>query len=135
MKLKVHYDPDCDAIGANYKQPHDGAREVEGLGWVVIDLLNWESHVPVGLEVIGISRWLPLGKRGYCEETDVLTFGDGVETATVVAVNGDLVAYWGPDEYDPDSSLLPIAVDLRNAAKHLAPVIAATSQLVNVANG
>ena len=80
MKLKVHYDPDCDAIGANYKQPHDGAREVEGLGWVVIDLLDRESHVPVGLEVIGISRWLPLGKRGYCEETDILTFGDGVKT-------------------------------------------------------
>ena len=74
------------------------------------------------------ATWLPLGKRGYCEETDILTFGDGVETATVVAENGDLVAYWGPDEYDPDSSLLPIAVDLRNASKHLAAIIDAMPQ-------
>ena len=134
MKLKVHYDPECDAIGADYEQPHDGACEVEGLGWVVIDLLDWKSHVPVGLEVIGVSAWLPLGKRGYSKETDTLTFGSDAETATVIAENGDLVAYWSPDQYDPDY-LLPIAVDLRNASKHLAPVLEAQPQLSNVASG
>ena len=134
MKLKVHYDPECDAIGADYEQPHDGACEVEGLGWVVIDLLDWNSHVPVGLEVIGVSAWLPLGKRGYSKETDTLTFGSDAETATVIAENGDLVAYWSPDQYDPDY-LLPIAVDLRNASTHLAPVIEAMSQPLSVASG
>ena len=93
-----------------------------------------ESHVPVGLEVIGVSAWLPLGKRGYCKETDTLTFGSDTETATVIAENGDLIAYWSPDQYDPDY-LLPIAVDLRNASKHLAPVLEAQSQLSNVASG
>lgn len=134
MKLKVHYDPECDAIGADYKQPHDGACAVEGLGWVIIDLLDRESHVPVGLEVIGISAWLPLGKRGYSKDTDTITFGGDAETATVIAENGDLIAYWSPDQYDPDL-LLPIAVDLRNASKHLAPVLEAQSQLSNVASG
>ena len=107
---------------------------MEGLGWVVIDLLDWKSHVPVGLEVIGVSAWLPLGKRGYCKETDTLTFGGNVETATVIAENGDLIAYWSPDQFDPDH-LLPIAVDLRNASKNLAPVIEEMSQTSHVASG
>ena len=135
MKLRAHYDPDIDAISWYYDQPSCGGYEVAQNWSIILHVPEDESHCAVELEVIGITAWLPLGKRGYCEETDILTFGDGVETATTVAVNGDLVAYWGPDEYDPDSPLLPIAVDLRNAAKHLAPVIAATAQPVNVANG
>ena len=134
MKLKVHYDPDCDAIGANYGRPSGATREVEGLGWVMIDLPDEKSHEPIALEVIGISAWLPLGKRGYCAETDTLTFGHGTETATVIAENGDLTAYWRPDQYDPGDTVV-IAVDLRNASKHLAPVIEAMSKALNVANG
>lgn len=134
MNLKVHYDPDCDAIGANYSQPSGGTYELATVGMVMVDVPDEDSYEAIGLEVFAISSWLPLGKRGYCEETDTLTIGRGVETATVVAENGDLVAYWAPDEYDP-ADLVPIAVDLRNASKHLACVIAATSQPLNVANG
>ena len=127
MNLKVHYDPECDAIGADYEQPHRATYELTTVGMVMIDLPDEDSYEAVGLEVFAISAWLPLGKRGYCVETDTLTIGHGVETATVVAENGDLVAYWAPDEYDPDD-LSPIAVDLRNASKHLGPVMAAMSQ-------
>ena len=77
MKLKVHYDPDCDAIGANYAQPHGATYEVEGLSWVIVDVPDEVSNKAVGLEVIGISAFIPLGKRGYCAETDTLTFGKG----------------------------------------------------------
>ncbi len=132
MNLRVHYDPECDAIGADYEQPHRATYELATVGMVMIDLPNEDSYEAVGLEVFAISAWLPLGKRGYCAKTDTLTIGHGVETATVVAENGDLVAYWAPDEYDPDD-LSPIAVDLRNASKHLVPVMEAMSQpAVNV---
>lgn len=131
MNLKVHYDPECDAIGLHYNQPSGATYELEKVGMVMIDLPDESSYEAIALEVIGISAWLPLGKRAYCRETDTLTFGDGVKTATVVAENSDLVAYWGPDEYDPDD-LTPIAVDLRNASKHLAPVMAAMSQTLGV---
>ena len=134
MNLKVHYDPECDAIGLHCNQPSGATYELEKVGMVMIDLPDEDSYEAIALEVIGISSWLPLGKRGYCEETDILTFGDGVEAATVVAVNGDLIAYWASDEYDPDD-LTPIAVDLRNASRHLAPVIDAMSQPLIVANG
>ena len=134
MNLKVHYDPECDAIGLHCNQPSGATYELATVGMVMIDLPDEDSYEAIALEVFAISAWLPLGKRGYCEETDTLTIGRGVETATVVAENGDLVAYWAPDEYDP-ADLVPIAVDLRNASTHLAPVIEAMSQPLVVANG
>ena len=134
MKLRTHYDPDIDAISWRYDQPSCGGYEVAQNWSIILHVPDDKSHRAVELEVIGISAWLPLGKRGYCEETDTLTIGRGVETATVVAESGDLVAYWAADEYDP-ADLVPIAVDLRNASKHLAPVIEAMSQPLNVANG
>ena len=134
MKLKVHYDPDCDAIGANYGRPSGATREVEGLGWVMIDLPDEKSHEPIALEVIGISAWLPLGKRGYCDETDTLTFGNGAENAAVIGRNGDLITYWRRDS-SAAGGLTVFAVDLRNASKNLALVIAAMSETSHVASG
>ncbi len=133
MKLKVHYDPDCDAIGANYGQPSGATREVEGLGWVMIDLPDEKSHEPIALEVIGISAWLPLGKRGYRDETDTLTFGNGAENAAVIGKNGDLITYWRRDSSAP-GGLTVFAVDLRNASKNLAPAIEAMSKTLHVSN-
>lgn len=134
MNLKLHYDPECDAIGLNYNQPSGATHEVEYLGWVMIDLPDEESHEAIALEVIGISAWLPLGKRGYSQETDTLTFGDLPEPAAVVAVNGDLVTHWRRDA-SATGGLTAVAVGLHNASKHLAPVIAAMSHPLNVANG
>lgn len=134
MNLIAHYDPEIDAISLHYGQSTCGGYEVAENWSIILHVPEDESRGAAELEVIGVSAWLPLGKRGYCEETDTLTFGGNVETATVIAENGDLIAYWSPDQYDPDY-LLPIAVDLRNASKHLAPVLEAQSQLSNVASG
>lgn len=134
MNLKVHYDPECDAIGLHCNQPSGATYELEKVGMVMIDLPDEKSYVAIALEVIGISAWLPLGKRGYCEETDTLTFGDGVAKATIIAENGDMIAYWAPDEYDP-TDLVAIAVDLRNASLHLAPVIEAMPPMAAVNSG
>ena len=134
MNLIAHYDPEIDAISLHYGQPTRGGYEVAENWSIILHVLEDKSRGAAELEVIGVSAWLPLGKRSYCRETDTLTFGGNVEAATVIAENGDLVAYWGPDQYDPDY-LVPIAVDLRNASKHLAPVLEAQSQLSNVASG
>ncbi len=134
MKLKLHYDPECDAIGLHYNQPSGATYEVEGLGWVMIDLPHEESHEAIALEVIGISAWLPLGKRGYSKEADTLTFGDYEEPPDVVGKYGDLILNWRRDS-STAGGLTPVSVDLRNASKHLAPVIEAMSKALNVANG
>ena len=134
MNLIAHYDPEIDAISWHYGQPTGGGYEVAENWSIILHVPEDESRRAAELEVIGVTAWLPLGKRGYCKETDTLTFGGNAETATVIAENGDLVAYWGPDQYDPDY-LAPIAVDLRNASKHLASVLEAQSQLSNVASG
>ena len=133
MNLIAHYDPEIDAVSLHYGQPTCGGYEVAENWSIILHVPEDESRCAAELEVIGISAWLPLGKRGYCAETDTLTFGRFAETATVVAENGDLIAYWRPDEYDPDD-LVAIAVDLRNASKHLAPVIAAMPQALSVGN-
>ena len=128
MNLKLHYDPECDAIGLNYNQPSGATQEIEGVGWVMIDLPDAESHQAIALEVIGISAWLPLGKLGYRQDTDTLTFGELLEPAAVVAENGDLVTHWRRDA-SAIGGLTAVAVDLRNASTHLAPVITAMPQV------
>lgn len=134
MSLIAHYDPEIDAISLHHNQPTCGGYEVAANWSIIVHVPNEESREAAALEVIGIGAWLPLGKRGYCPETDTLTFGHSLKTATVIAENGDLVAYWRPDHYDP-SYLTPIAVDLRNASKHLAPVIEAMSATLAVNQG
>ena len=133
MSLIAHYDPEIDAISLHYDQPTCGGYEVAENWSIIMHVPDEESREAAELEVIGIGAWLPLGKRGYCHETDTLTFGHSPETATVVAENGDLVAYWRPDQYDPGDTVV-IAVDLRNASKHLAPVIAEMPQALSVGN-
>ena len=72
-----------------------------------------------------VSSHLPLeSNEKYCAETDTLTIGDELETATLIAENGDLVLYWRPDRNYPDE-LTAIAIDIRNASRHLAPAVAA----------
>ena len=126
MKLRVHYDPECDAIGLHSGQQRKASASLVTSVDVIIDLANEDSHRAVALEVLGISGYLPLGKASYCEETDTLTLGGEIKTATLVVNNGDLIAYWRPDNLPP-VSMEPIAVDLRNASKHLKPVIESLS--------
>ena len=125
MELRVHYDSECDALGLHSDQFPKISAELETAPGVVLDLANDDdlSCQVVGLEVLGMSAYVPLGKLGYCEETDTLTFGTEIETAIEIMENEDLVAYWRSDD-SLDDSMVPVAFDLRNASKHLAPVMA-----------
>ena len=122
MNLTINYDPKCDAMALTTGEPRRASVLLETEGHTVIDLPGEESYTAVGLEVIGISAYIPLGKRGYCETTDVLTIGDNVASATLIAENEDLIVYWRPDDSD-SGDMAPIGLGLRNASKHLAPLI------------
>ena len=122
--LALTYDPEIDAIYLDSGKNRDEAMSLEGFPFFVIDITEG-GHEPVGLEVLGISPEFPLERnKSYCAETDTLTFGTTPEGASKVVQNDDLVAYWRFDGPDPDD-YTAVAVDLRNASKHLAPAIAA----------
>ena len=124
MSLKVSaYDPEANAIAFSTGKPHDAADSLDNHPLTVIDYVE-DTHEPTSLDVIGFSYYIPLSPyRGYCKETDTLTFGEEAETATLIVEGDDLVAYWRCDGPDPDD-YVAVAVELRNASKHLAPVIA-----------
>ena len=73
------------------------------------------------------TRFLPLSaERGYDADGDTLTLGDKPDADFRVVDNGDFVSYrqW----FDDGSEWDVVAVDLRRASVHLAPVLAALSQ-------
>ena len=132
MSLKVNYSPmeeGFDAIVLDTGERRDfGAIDLEYDSHVIIDLPPDDGKKPVSVEVLWVSSHLPLeSNEKYCEKTDTLTIGDKTETATLIAENGDLVLYWRPDRNYPDE-LTAVAIDIRNASKHLAPAIAANQQ-------
>ena len=124
ISLKQGYDAEIDAVYLWSGKKSFESTDIEGSPFVAIDLPE-DGHEPMALEVIGISRRLPLEQNeAYCVETDTLTFGTMPKKADLVVENNDLVAYWRFDGPDSDD-YTAVAVDLRNATKHLAPVIAA----------
>ena len=123
MSLRVKYSPEDDIVSLDTSEKGEGSCDVEGHYWTVIDLPFGGGYKPVALEIMFASDLMPLEKNaGYCSETDTLVIGEENCAATLVEKNGDLAAYWRPDD-DPDDLSL-VAVSLRNASKHLAPVIA-----------
>ena len=80
------------------------------------------------------TRFLPLrAERGYDADTDTLTLGDKPGTDFRVVDNGDFVSYW--QWFDDGSEWDVVAVDLRRASVHLAPVLAALLQPMRVSGG
>ena len=80
------------------------------------------------------TRFLPLSaERGYDADTDTLTLGDKPDTDFRVVDNDDFVSYrqW----FDDGSEWDVVAVDLRRASVHLAPVLAARAQPAPVSRG
>ena len=122
--LRQDYDAEIDAVGLSSGKKRDEAPDLEDEPFVIIDIAEGK-YEPIALEVIGISGDFPLEQNeAYCVETDTLTFGTMPEKADLVVENDDLVAYWRFDGPDSDD-YTAVAVDLRNATRHLAPAIAA----------
>ena len=125
MSLKTRYTQEDDIVSLSApgrERSDEGSYEVESDSWTVLDVAFDNGCKPVTLELIFVSRLMPLEtNKGYSSDTDTLVIGEGLDTATVVEVNGDLTAYWCPDDDLDDMNL--VAVSIRNASKHLAPLI------------
>ena len=126
MNLRISFDLNDNIFSLRSTYRSQDSAEVLSAPGVVVDFPTEDSRKPVGLEVLGFSAILPLGKADYSTATDTQSFGDK-EHATLVVENEDLIAYFGPETDDPDDLYL-FAVDLRNASKHLAPLIAVLSE-------
>ena len=118
--LYVSYDREEDSLRITTENTGMDATSLDPQWWVVLDLAAEKGVCNVvGLEVLSASTYLPLGKRGYDHEADVLLLGtkDG---ATTILENGDLVVYWKPDPEDssPDECT-PVGVEVRSAKKWL----------------
>lgn len=86
------------------------------------------------VDIHDVSYFLPLDtERGYDADTDTLTLGDKPDADYRVVDNGDFVTYrqW----FDDGSEWDVVAVDLRRASVHLAPVLAALPQPAPVSGG
>ena len=53
-------------------------------------------------------------------DTDTLVIGEGQQAATLTEENGDITAYWGPDDGAPEVDISLLAVALRNTPQPLA---------------
>ena len=133
MSLRIHYSPEDDIVMLYTAEEGEGSYDVEGHHWSRVILPSGGGYKPVALEVMFASDLMPLETNaGYCAKTDTLVIGDGKASTTLVEENGDLTAYWLPEEDAPDDLSL-VGVALRRASAHLAPVIAARTQPRDIA--
>ena len=101
---------------------------------VILDFADESSDDVTRIDIIDVSRFLPLSaERGYDADTDTLTLGDKPDADYRVVDNGDFVSYrqW----FDDGSEWDVVAVDLRRASVHLAPVLAARPRPARVGRG
>ena len=94
---------------------------------IVVDLADADGHDIVGVTVMGADAYLPL-KRGYDPDTDILHLGRKADSPDLITETGDFVGYWQVYEGEPDGFRDPIGVAIRNASKHLAPVVASLAK-------
>jgi uncharacterized protein YuzE len=120
--MRVIYDKEADVLRIIGEQPvADTASLLRGPD-AAVDTATFGGYDVIGLIVIGASAYLPLG-RGYDADRDILTIGETTDDPALVTENGDFVGYWEVCELGPDGLRDPIGVALRDASKHLAPVI------------
>ena len=94
---------------------------------VILTLADEGSELITRLTVLHATNFLPLDvDRGYDTDTDTLTLGDKPDTDYRVVENGDFAGYW--EACDGARYWDVVAVDLRHASVHLAPVLATLSQ-------
>ena len=130
--MRIRYSREDDYLRLITQTPSAVSASLLDDPGVALDLATEDGHEIVGVEVLGISAYLPLGNRGYDAEADILTMGKTATDPELITENGDLVAYWHVDEYEPDGYRDPIGVAIRRASVHLAKVSEKLSpELVN----
>ncbi len=127
MQAKYYSEDDALVISGT-KRGRSGAALRDDFG-VILDLADEDSEDVTRIDILNVSWFLPLSaERGYDADTDTLTLGDKPDADADYRVvdNGDFVSYrqW----FDDGSQWDVVALDLRQASKYLAEVIAARPQ-------
>ena len=121
MNLKVMYDPVADVLRFLTGEDEVTSATLIDAYEVVVSLATDEGHHIVGIDVMGASSYLPMGKSGYDPDNDTLTLGSTPAEAGVTE-NGDIVGYWMVDAVDSGSFMDPVGVVIRNASQHLGQI-------------
>ena len=135
-EMEVKYYPEDDVL-ILIASPNGGGggtlRDDFGVIFVIDGEDDGDQNV-TRVDVHDATRLLPLdAERGYDALTDTLTMGDKPTADCRVVDNGDFVSYrqW----FDDGSGWDVVAVDVRQASVHLAPVVAALSAAAPVGSG
>ena len=123
----VHYDNEIDALRVATDRYGVSSASLLYNSDIVVDLATEDGHDIVGLGVLCASLYLPLGKKGYDADTDMLLMGDSTSAPALITENRDFIGYWQVDEAAPDGFRYPIGVAIKRASVHLAEAIAAPS--------
>ena len=118
--MRVRYDHKDDLLRLITETPDATSASLLDDPGIAVELATEDGHEIVGVTVLGMSAYLPLGSSGYDADTDTLTMGRTTEDPELITRNGDLVGYWQVDEYDADGFRDPIGVAIKRASVHLA---------------
>ena len=124
MQVRYYEETDSVAIVSPGKYERGNGDSLRDHLGIIVAYASPDSNDVVDLDIFGVSHFLPLrAERGYDAATDTLTLGDKPDADYRVIDNGDFVSYrqWIDDEGHWDI----VALDLRQASRHLAPAIAA----------
>ena len=126
--MKIRYDHASDALSISMGKSSvisEALWDPEYQG-IVVDFAKEDSYDFVGIEVLGLSGYLPLGKRGYDPKSDTLLMGRMPAPCVkpeLIIENGDIAVYWQTvDDDDADGIPHPVAVAVKRASVHLAKV-------------
>ena len=121
--MRADYDVKANVLSLTTEVPAKTSASLLDDPGVVVALAESEGHDIVGLIVMGAAAYLPL-QRGYDPETDTLLLGEKTNSPELITENGDFIGYWQVYEDEPKGFMDPVGVLIRDASKHLAPVIA-----------
>ena len=120
--MEVKYYPEDDVLLIiKSRRGRSGGTLRDDFG-IILTLEDVGNENVTRVSVHGATRFLPLdAERGYDAATDTLTLGDKPDVDYRVVDNGDFVSYrqW----FDDGSEWDVVAVGLRRASVHLAPVL------------
>ena len=125
MRVK-YYEEDDVAVLTARSEYADGSTLRDDLG-VILTYASEDTEEVTEIDIFGVSRFLPLSaERGYDADTDTLTLGDKPNADYRVVDDGPFVSYrqW----FDDGSEWDVVALDVRQASKHMAKVAAAMPQ-------
>ena len=133
MRVKYYAEDDALVI-ESFRGGCSGGTLRDDFG-VILNFADVGSEDVARIDVLHVTDFLPLDtERGYDADTDTLTLGDKPDADADYRVvdNGDFVSYrqW----FDDGSQWDVVALDLRQASKYLAEVIAARPQSAAVAS-